>query len=61
MAKRRLWEEARHNGEDAEIPRREQGALLLEVRLRQAVKQVKAPVPAPQPVQEEDDEMDQDE
>ena len=43
------------------MPRREQGALLREVRLKQAEKPVKAPVPAPQSVQEGDDEMDQDE
>ena len=61
VAKRRLLEVAQRKGEEAEMPRREQGALLREVRLRQAEKQVKAPVPAPQPVQEEDDEMDQDE
>ena len=47
-------------GEDAEMPRREQGALLREVRLRQAEKQVKTPVPHPQPVHEEGDEMDRD-
>ena len=61
VAKRRLWEEAQHKGEEAEMPRREQGALLREVRLRQAEKQVKAPVPATQPVQGGGDEMDQDE
>ena len=41
VAKRRLCEEARHKGEDAEISRREQGAFLREIRLRQAEKQVK--------------------
>ena len=61
VAKRRLLEVAQRKGEEAEMPRREQGALFREVRLKQAEKPVKAPVPAPQPVQEEDDEMDQDE
>ena len=61
LAKRLLREEASHKGENAEIPRREQGAFLREVRLRQAVKQARAPVQAPQPVPEEkDDEMDED-
>ena len=61
IAKRRLLEDARHKGEDAEIPMREQGAFLREIRLRQAEKQVKAPVPATQPALEEVDEMEQDE
>ena len=43
------------------MPRREQGAFLREIRLRQAENQVRAPVPAPQPVQDEGDEMDEDE
>ena len=61
LAKRLLREEASHKGENAEMPRREQGAFLREVRLRQAVKQARAPVQAPQPVPEEkDDEMDED-
>ena len=49
-AKRLLREEASHKGEDAEMQRREQGAFLREVRLRQAVKQARASVKAPQPV-----------
>ena len=61
MAKRQLWEQAQKNGEQDDIPRKEQGALLREVRLRQAVKQAKAPVQAPQPVPEEkEDDMEED-
>ena len=44
-AKRLLKEEASHKGEDAEMPRREQGAFRSEVMERQAEIQVKAPVP----------------
>ena len=44
-AKRLLMEEASHKGEDAEMPRREQGAFRSEVMERQAEIQVKAPVP----------------
>ena len=55
LTKRLLREEASHKGEDAEMQRREQGAFLREVRLRQAVKQARVPVRAPQPVPEEKD------
>ena len=62
IAKRQLYEEARNKGDDVDIPRREQGALLREVRLMQAEKQAKMPVQAPQPVPEEkDDDMEEDE
>ena len=53
LAKRLLREGASRNGEDAEMPRREQGAFRREVMARQAEKQAKAPVPVPQPVSEE--------
>ena len=62
MAKRLLREKATHNGEDAEIARREQGAFLREVSGIQAVRQAKVPVQAPQPVSEEkEDDMEKDE
>ena len=58
MAKRRLWEEARNKVEDADIHRREQEALLREVRLRQAEKQARVPVQTPQSMPEKkDDDM----
>ena len=52
LAKRLLREEASHKGEDAEMPRREQGAFSREVRLRQAVEQAKVPVQVPRSVPE---------
>ena len=57
IAKRQLWEQAQKNGEQDDVPRREQGALLREVRLRQAVRQAKAPVQVPQPVPEEKEDV----
>ena len=57
MAKRQLVEQAYKKGEQDDIPRREQGAFLREVRLRQALKQAKAPVQAPQPVPEEKEDI----
>ena len=44
------------------MPRREQGAFLREVRARQAERQAKVPVQAPQPVSEEkEDDIEKDE
>ena len=61
MAKRQLGEQAYKKGEQDDIPRREQGAFLREVRLRQAVKQAKVPVQVPQPVPDEkEDDMEED-
>ena len=61
IAKRQLWEQAQKKGEQDDVPRREQGALLREVRLRQAVRQAKALVQVPQPVPEEkEDVMEED-
>ena len=62
-AKRRHMEEAILMGEDqAEVQRRQQGALEREVRARHAAEELaKAPVQAQQPVHEENDEMDEDE
>ena len=50
IGKRQLWEQAQKKGEQDDVPKGEQGALLREVRLRQAVRQAKAPVQVPQPV-----------
>ena len=52
MAKRQLCEQAQKNGEQDDIQRREQGAFRREVIGRQAEKQAKAQVQAPQPVPE---------
>ena len=61
LAKRLLRDEASHKGEDAEMPRIEQRAFLREVRARQAVRQAKVPVQAPQPViEEKEDDMEED-
>ena len=61
MAKRQSEEQAKKEGEQSDTPRVEQGSLLREERLRQAVKQAKAPVQAPQPVPEEkEDAMEED-
>ena len=61
MAKRQLEEQAKKDGEQGDTPREEQGSLLREERLRQAVKRAKAPVQATLPVPEEkDDEMEED-
>ena len=60
VAKRRLCEDVQPKGEGAEeVQRREQGAFMRDIRARHAEKKAKVPVQAPQPVQEEDDDMDQ--
>ena len=60
VAKRRLCEDAQHKWEGAEeVQRMEQGAFMRDIRARHAENQAKVPVQSPQPVQEEDDDMDQ--
>ena len=62
IARRQLYEDARNKGASSEdIRLREQGAFLREVRPRQAEKQSKAPVQAPQPVPwKKDHDMEED-
>ena len=62
LVRQQLHEDARNRGASTEeIYLREQGALLREIRLRQAEKQAKLPLQAPRPVPEEkEDEMEED-